>query len=199
MPVDRSMLAELAVGRRARHAGVRRLRPRPRARGRRDLLLDVLRRLPRAREGARLRRAQPRAGLGRRCAEDRARRAAAALRARASRSPPKRRGAGRTTRRCTSPRGRPATTWPHAARPAVELLELASLALTGIRRAKTDAKASQKTPVLRVPRSPRPRRRSRCCDSAESDLRAVGRIAELAFVEAEEFEVRDVVFEAPSE
>ena len=49
--------ARRARRRRARgDAGRRRLRPRPRPRGHRDVLLDVLRRLPRAREGARLRR-----------------------------------------------------------------------------------------------------------------------------------------------
>ena len=36
-------------------------------------------------------------------------------------------------------------------------------------------------------------------EAAASDLRAVGRIASLSFVEAEQFEVRDIVFEAPSE
>ena len=34
-------------------------------------------------------------------------------------------------------------------------------------------------------------------ESAASDLRAVGRIAGLSFVEGEEFEVRDIEFEAP--
>ena len=92
----------------------------------------------------------------------------------------------------------PATTSPHAARPDVELLELASLALTGIRRAKTDAKASQKTPVARATISA-PAASITLLHSVESDLRAVGRIAELAFVEGEAFEVRDVVFETPSE
>ncbi len=79
-----------------------------------------------------------------------------------------------------------------------ELLELASLALTGIRRAKTDAKASQKTPVLRATISA-PAASITLLHSVESDLRAVGRIAELAFVEGEAFEVRDVAFETPSE
>jgi valyl-tRNA synthetase len=77
----------------------------------------------------------------------------------------------------------------------VELLELASLALTGIRRAKTDAKASQKTPVeTAVIAAPAPA--IALLESAAPDLRGVGRIASLSFVEAEEFEVRDIVFEA---
>ena len=33
-------------------------------------------------------------------------------------------------------------------------------------------------------------------ESASADLRGVGRIASLSFVEAEQFEVRDIVFEA---
>jgi valyl-tRNA synthetase len=80
----------------------------------------------------------------------------------------------------------------------VELLELASLALTGIRRAKTDAKASQKTPVASAVIAA-PAVAVALLESAAPDLRAVGRIAALTFVQADEFEVRDVVFEAPSE
>ncbi|GAA4056326.1 valine--tRNA ligase [Agromyces indicus] len=80
----------------------------------------------------------------------------------------------------------------------VELLELASLALTGIRRAKTDAKASQKTPVARaVIAAPEPA--ATLLASAEGDLRAVGRIAELRFDTAEALEVREVVLEIPAE
>jgi valyl-tRNA synthetase len=78
----------------------------------------------------------------------------------------------------------------------VELLQLASLALTGIRRAKTDAKASQKTPVASaVIAAPAPA--IALLESAASDLRAVGRIARLSFAEASEFQVRDIEFEAP--
>jgi valyl-tRNA synthetase len=78
----------------------------------------------------------------------------------------------------------------------VELLELASLALTGIRRAKTDAKASQKTPVATAAIAA-PATAVALLESAASDLRAVGRIGTLTFVEAEQFEVRDIVLEAP--
>jgi valyl-tRNA synthetase len=78
----------------------------------------------------------------------------------------------------------------------VELLELASLALTGIRRAKTDAKASQKTPVAKATIAA-PAVGIALLESAAPDLRAVGRIAELTFVEGEQFEVRDIVLEAP--
>jgi valyl-tRNA synthetase len=77
----------------------------------------------------------------------------------------------------------------------VELLELASLALTGIRRAKTDAKASQKTPVATAAIAA-PAAAITLLESAASDLRAVGRIGSLTFVEAEQFEVRDIMFEA---
>ncbi len=76
----------------------------------------------------------------------------------------------------------------------VELLELASSALTGIRRAKTDAKASQKTPVAHAAIAA-PTAAITLLQSAASDLRAVGRIAELEFTEAEEFEVREIVLE----
>jgi valyl-tRNA synthetase len=77
----------------------------------------------------------------------------------------------------------------------VELLGLASLALTGIRRAKTDAKASQKTPVASAVIAA-PATAIALLESAASDLRGVGRIATLTFVEAEQFEVRDIVLES---
>ncbi|MRX44915.1 valine--tRNA ligase [Agromyces kandeliae] len=80
----------------------------------------------------------------------------------------------------------------------VELLELASLALTGIRRAKTDAKASQKTPVASAVIAA-PAAATALLASAEGDLRAVGRIADLGFEEAEVLQVRDVVLEVPRE
>jgi valyl-tRNA synthetase len=79
----------------------------------------------------------------------------------------------------------------------VELLELASLALTGIRRAKTDAKASQKTPVSSAVIAA-PAAAIALLESAASDLRAVGRISELTFAEAELFEVLAVVLEDPA-
>ena len=80
----------------------------------------------------------------------------------------------------------------------VELLELASLALTGIRRAKTDAKASQKTPVARAVIAA-PDAATALLVHAESDLRAVGRIAVLEFDASDELEVRDVELEIPAE
>lgn len=77
-----------------------------------------------------------------------------------------------------------------------ELLAISSLALTGIRRAKTAAKASQKTPVTRaVIAAPAPT--VALLSAVASDLRAVGRIAALEFVEADEFEVRDIELETP--
>ncbi|MGR2751701.1 valine--tRNA ligase [Agromyces arachidis] len=80
----------------------------------------------------------------------------------------------------------------------VELLELASLALTGIRRAKTDAKASQKTPVASAVIAA-PEAATALLASAEGDLRAVGRIAELRFDAADALQVRDVVLDVPAE
>jgi valyl-tRNA synthetase len=68
------------------------------------------------------------------------------------------------------------------------LLPAVSAALIGIRRAKTDAKASQKTDVLSaVLAGPE------LLVEAAADLKAVGRIALLEIVEADEIEVRDVV------
>jgi valyl-tRNA synthetase len=68
------------------------------------------------------------------------------------------------------------------------LLPLVSEALIGIRRAKTDAKASQKTEVLSAtlhgPAS---------LQLAADDLKAVGRIADLTFVEADDVSITDIV------
>ena len=67
------------------------------------------------------------------------------------------------------------------------LLPLVSQALIGIRRAKTDAKASQKTPVARaVVAGPM------LLAEAASDLKAVGRIAVLDVVEAESVAVLEI-------
>ncbi|RZS59342.1 valyl-tRNA synthetase [Microcella putealis] len=64
------------------------------------------------------------------------------------------------------------------------LLALVSQALIGVRRAKTDAKASQKTPVTRaVLAGPA------LLTFAADDLKAVGRIAELELTEADEIAV----------
>ncbi|MBN9607120.1 MAG: valine--tRNA ligase [Actinomycetales bacterium] len=67
------------------------------------------------------------------------------------------------------------------------ILAAVSEALIGIRRAKTDAKASQKTEVTRaVLAGPA------ILAQAADDLRAVGRIADLEFAEAESIEVREI-------
>jgi valyl-tRNA synthetase len=68
------------------------------------------------------------------------------------------------------------------------LLPLVSEALIGIRRAKTDAKASQKTEVLSATISGPAALRL-----AADDLSAVGRIARLDFVEAAEVAVTEIV------
>ncbi|PSL39700.1 valyl-tRNA synthetase [Labedella gwakjiensis] len=72
-----------------------------------------------------------------------------------------------------------------------ELLDLTSLALTSIRRAKTDAKASQKTPVsfaeIAAPAESAERLRA-----VAGDLRAVGRIADLSIVEGGDLAVTRV-------
>ena len=71
---------------------------------------------------------------------------------------------------------------------AVGLLPAVSAALIGIRRAKTDAKASQKTEVLSATLSG-----PAILAEAVDDLRAVGRIADLTLVEAPEIAVTDIV------
>jgi valyl-tRNA synthetase len=68
------------------------------------------------------------------------------------------------------------------------LLPAVSAALIGIRRAKTDAKASQKTEVLSATLTG-----PAIISEAADDLKAVGRIAELAVVEGDEIAVTDVV------
>ncbi|MBC7724576.1 MAG: valine--tRNA ligase [Burkholderiaceae bacterium] len=78
------------------------------------------------------------------------------------------------------------------------LLALVGTALIGIRRAKTDAKASQKTDVSSATVHA-PAAQLALLRLAGDDLRAVGRIAELAFVEGDEIAVTDVVLaEAPA-
>ncbi|MFD5225758.1 valine--tRNA ligase [Microbacterium sp. NPDC058342] len=68
------------------------------------------------------------------------------------------------------------------------VLATASEALIGIRRAKTEAKASQKTPVSTATISA-PSAKIEALRAAADDLRAVGRIAELSFAEADELAV----------
>ena len=77
------------------------------------------------------------------------------------------------------------------------LLDLSSRALTGIRRAKTDAKASQKSPVTSAVISGTAPEIALLAQAAE-DLKAVGRIQELTFVEGSELAVSDIVLTAVS-
>ncbi|RUQ97513.1 valine--tRNA ligase [Labedella endophytica] len=72
-----------------------------------------------------------------------------------------------------------------------ELLALASLALTSIRRAKTDAKASQKTPVTSAEIAA-PAESAERLRAVADDLKAVGRIADLSIVEGGELAVTRV-------
>jgi len=78
-----------------------------------------------------------------------------------------------------------------------DVLTAASSALIAIRRAKTEAKASQKTPIARLTLGA-PSAIAASLASAEGDLKAVGRIAELAIVETEAVQVVDIEF-APQE
>jgi valyl-tRNA synthetase len=72
------------------------------------------------------------------------------------------------------------------------LLGLIGDALIGIRRAKTDAKASQKTPVTSAVVAA-PAESLELLRSAADDLAAVGRIDDLTFVEGAELAVTDIV------
>jgi valyl-tRNA synthetase len=64
------------------------------------------------------------------------------------------------------------------------LLALAGRALVGVRRAKTDAKASQKTPVAEAVLSASAED-IRSLELVARDLRAVGRITDLTFIEGD--------------
>ncbi|MFT4235091.1 MAG: class I tRNA ligase family protein, partial [Microbacterium sp.] len=83
--------------------------------------------------------------------------------------------------------------WPEpsgaASDPAV--LAAASEALIGIRRAKTEAKASQKTPVTSAAIAA-PAAQAAALRLAERDLKAVGRIASLDIDEADAFAVTSI-------
>ncbi|MTE23751.1 valine--tRNA ligase [Microbacterium sp. ZXX196] len=73
--------------------------------------------------------------------------------------------------------------------PAV--LQAASQALIGIRRAKTEAKASQRTPVASA-RIVAPEAQADALRLAEADLRAVGRIAQLEIAAGDELSVTSI-------
>ncbi|WP_308464866.1 valine--tRNA ligase [Rathayibacter soli] len=79
-----------------------------------------------------------------------------------------------------------------------DILSLASAALTGIRRAKTDAKVSQKTPVVSATLTGNEVELAGLRLVAE-DLKAVGRISQLSFLPGDELAVTDVVLEHAAE
>lgn len=80
--------------------------------------------------------------------------------------------------------------WPAATGAAGDpaVLSAASEALIGVRRAKTEAKASQKTPVAFAAITA-PAEKAGALRLAAADLKAVGRIAELEITEGEAFAV----------
>ncbi|MFM6974922.1 MAG: class I tRNA ligase family protein, partial [Agromyces sp.] len=85
--------------------------------------------------------------------------------------------------------------WPEA-EPFVgladpQVLAAASASLIGVRRAKTEAKASQKTPVARAVLTV-PSQFVGVTDAIADDLRAVGRIGELEWREGDEFGVLEI-------
>ncbi len=95
--------------------------------------------------------------------------------------------------------------WPTAAEvsPATDdhrrVLAIVGRALTGIRGAKTAAKASQRTAVDSAVIAG-PAEEIAAIESAAGDLRSVGRIAELRFASADELAVTDILLaQAPSE
>jgi valyl-tRNA synthetase len=69
------------------------------------------------------------------------------------------------------------------------VLTATSRVLTGIRRAKTDAKASQKAPVARAVVTA-PEEELWAIEQAAPDIRAVGRIAELEFTAGDDVAVQ---------
>ncbi|WP_460802342.1 valine--tRNA ligase [Microbacterium sp. GXF6406] len=84
--------------------------------------------------------------------------------------------------------------WPTAGDLAggdASVLTAASAALIGIRRAKTEAKASQKTPVARAVIAA-PADAIEALRAAAGDLSAVGRIAELEIVTGDELAVTEI-------
>jgi valyl-tRNA synthetase len=86
-------------------------------------------------------------------------------------------------------------TLPESANP--DLLTLTGEALVGIRRAKTDAKASQKTQVASAVIAG-PDGKVELLQLAEGDLRAVGRIEDLSFEHGPDVRVSRIVL-APSD
>jgi valyl-tRNA synthetase len=93
------------------------------------------------------------------------------------------------------------SSWPVAPAETVgnpDVLKAASEALIGIRRAKTDAKASQKTEVITATIAA-PEATISLLEQAQGDLMAVGRIAELTFTEAAELSISKIELAAPAE
>jgi len=74
------------------------------------------------------------------------------------------------------------------------LLPLVSEALIGIRRAKTDAKASQKTEVTSATITG-----PALLEAGIDDLKSVGRIASVTFVESDTVSVSDIVLAEQAE
>ena len=183
-PVDCAMLAGLAVDRRPGHRRVRGLRLHHRARGHREVLLGVLRRLPRAGQGAGVRRPRRRRGrLGQGRPGGGAARPAAAARA----VPALRhRGglvvvAGRA--RSTGSRGRrpPSSGAAAAADPAM----LAAVAGTLARHPRREVARprSRCAPSCPGPRCHGPAAALALAERAADDLEAAGKVVgELAFV-----------------
>ena len=159
-PVDRAMLVPPRRDRRRGDQRVRRLRLRPRPGARRGVLLVVLRRLRRARQGPRLRRPRRRpGGIGPGRTRHRPRRPARGCSPRRCRSPPRRRGAGRTTAASTP---RVAATLRRRPTPASTSTPSArSCSRSGGPRPRPSAASAPRSPASRSARRPAARGRPR--------------------------------------
>ncbi|PFG31150.1 valine--tRNA ligase [Paramicrobacterium agarici] len=95
-----------------------------------------------------------------------------------------------------------ASSWPTTAELDVhgdeQVLALTGVALIGIRRAKTDAKVSQKVAVERATITC-PAGQLEALRSASADLAAVGRVANLTFAQGDEIAVTDIVLAEPAD
>ena len=180
------MLAKLDVLIAEATDGIRGVRLRPRARAHRVVLLVVLRRLRRAREGPRLRR-RTATQLRRRRARRWAPRSTSCsgCSRRSCRSPPRRRGAGGTTRACTGPPGR------HRSEPAA----IPSCSTPWPRSSVRCAGPRPRPSRASAPRSPscacgRPPGMHAAIDAGRGDLADAGSILEITVHDGEQLRLR---------
>ena len=183
-PVDLAMLARLDAAIAEATTAFDGLRLRPGARAHRGVLLVVLRRLRRAGQGPGLRRPRRRRRRRRRaprCARRSTR--CSGCSPRRCRSPPRRRGAGRTTAASTPRRGRRP---PARRRPGRSTSTPSARCSARVRRAKTEAKLSQRAPVARARRAGAGRGARRRSRPRAADLVDALTVTELELVDGDE-------------